>query len=218
MKFLRKEVKRYINEKVKPLYKTFDKAHNLAHFKFVTSNCVEYASELIKKGYEINLEIAYLVGALHDIGISVEREGHAKHSGEMVRLDKELKSLFKDNEIEIIAQAVEDHSSNLGYEPRNIYGKIVSDADRNNTVYLVFSRPIKYGVEHESHLTREEQIASVFNFVNKKFGRNGYVKYWLDIPQTKKEIQQVWDLLDDEIRCKTYIAGILDEVTKGRLS
>ena len=31
---------------------------------------------------------------------------------------------FDEETIEIIANAVEDHSSNLTYEPRNIYGKI----------------------------------------------------------------------------------------------
>ena len=50
LEFVRKEVVDYVNEKIKPLYKTFDKAHNLSHFKFVTNNCVEYAKELIRKG------------------------------------------------------------------------------------------------------------------------------------------------------------------------
>jgi len=47
--FIRKEVKYYINNEIKPLYKIFDKAHNLFHFKFVTENCLEYGFELIKK-------------------------------------------------------------------------------------------------------------------------------------------------------------------------
>ena len=117
----------------------------------------------------------------------------------------------------MIAQAVEDHSSHLEYEPRSIYGKIVADADRNNTMYLVFSRPIKFDLKHEPALDRQNHIDRVFEFVNKKFGRNGYVKYWLDIPQTTKEQQMVWNLLDNETACKAYIAGILDEITKGKI-
>ena len=217
LNFVRKDVKMYIENEIKPLYKTFDKAHNLSHFKFVTNNCIEYASELIRKGHDINLEIAYVVGALHDIGISKGREGHAKSSAELVRNDNNLKNFYSEEEIELIAQAVEDHSSHLEYEPRNIYGKIVADADRNNTLYLVFSRPIKYGVKHENYRDRESHIDSVYEFVAKKFGRNGYVKYWLDIPQTKKEQQQVWKLLDDEKSCKAYIAGIFDELTNGKI-
>lgn len=214
--FVRKEVKEYINSCVKPVYKTFDKAHSTSHFNFVTKNCVEYGKELIEKGVELNLEIAYVVGALHDVGISKGREGHAKSSGEIVRNDQKLKEFYFEDEIEMIAQAVEDHSSHLEYEPRSIYGKIVADADRNNSVYLVFSRPIKFGIKHEKTNTREEHINRAYDFVQNKFGRNGYVKYWLDIPNTTKAQQEIWELLDDEKACKNYIAGIFDEVTKGK--
>ena len=217
LNFVRKELKDYILNEIKPQYKNFDKAHSISHFNFVTKNCVEYGSELIKKGHEVNLEIAYVVGAFHDIGISVEREGHAKHSGKIVRNNKRLKDFYSDEQIEMIAQAVEDHSSHLEYEPRSIYGKIVADADRNNTMYLVFSRPIKFGIKHEPESDRQTHINRAFEFVNHKFGRNGYVKYWLDIPQTTKEQQAVWTLLDDESACKAYIAGIFDEVTKGKI-
>ena len=215
--FIRKEIKKYINTKIKPLYKTFDKAHNLPHFKFVTENCIEYGVQLLEKGIDLNLEIAYIVGALHDIGISKGREGHAKSSGEMVRNDATLKDFYDPETIEIIAQSVEDHSSHLEYEPRSIYGKIVADADRNNSLYLVFSRPIKYGIKHETFRNRENHIDTVYEFVQNKFGRNGYVKYWLDIPHTRKAQKEIWELLDNEKLCKSYIAGLFDEITKGKI-
>lgn len=215
--FIRKDLLNYINEKIKPFYKTFDKAHNLSHFKFVTTNCVNYGKALKAKGEDVNIEIAFVVGAFHDIGISLGREGHAKSSGKMVRVDKELKKFFDDKTIEIIAEACEDHSSHLEYTPRSIYGKIVGDADRNNSLYLVFSRPIKYGIKNDKHLSREEQISSVYDFVSKKFGRQGYVKYWLDISETTREQNKVWELLDNKEKCYAYISGIIDEVTKGKL-
>ena len=215
--FVRKDLIKYINENIKPMYKTFDKAHNLNHYKFVTENCVNYAKKLLDNGKNVDLEIAYVVGALHDVGIAQGREGHAKSSGKFVRSSVELKEFFDDETIEMIAQAVEDHSSHLEYEPRSIYGKIVADADRNNTVYLVFSRPTKYGLKHEPNLSRSEQIDRVYEFVQGKFGRTGYVKYWLDIDDTKKEQEAVWSMLDDEKSCKLYIGGIIDEITKGKL-
>ena len=215
--FVRKDLLKYINENIKPMYKTFDKAHNLNHYKFVTENCVNYAKKLLDNGKNVDLEISYVVGALHDVGIAQGREGHAKSSGKFVRSSVELKEFFDDETIEMIAQAVEDHSSHLEYEPRSIYGKIVADADRNNTVYLVFSRPTKYGLKHEPNLSRSEQIDRVYEFVQGKFGRSGYVKYWLDIDDTKKEQEAVWSMLDDEKSCKLYIGGIIDEITKGKL-
>ena len=215
--FIRKDLKDWITKTIKPQYKNFDKAHSISHFNFVTKNCVEYGSELIKQGKKVDLEIAFLVGALHDIGIVNGREGHAKSSGTFVRQCKDLETWFSKEQIEMIAQAVEDHSSHLEYEPRSIYGKIVADADRNNSLFLVFSRPVKYGIKNESFRTRQEHIDRVYDFVKNKFGRNGYVKYHLNITQTRKEQQAVWELLDDEKLCKSYIAGIFDEVSKGKI-
>lgn len=212
-----KELKEYIKNEIKSKYKNFDKGHNIAHFNFVTKNCVNYGKQLIDKGEKVDLDIAYIVGAYHDIGITMGREGHALSSGKILRKDKMLKNFYSEEIIEMMAQAVEDHSSHLSYKPRNIYGKIVADADRNNTKYLVFSRPIKYGLKNEQKgMSKEWHINRVYNFVNSKFGRNGYVKYQLDIPDTKKEQNEVWQLLDDEKKCKLYIEGLFDEITKGK--
>jgi len=211
-----KNLKKYIVNNIKPSYKSFDKGHNINHFNFVTKNCIEYGKEMIKKGFNIDLDIAYIVGAYHDIGLLEGRENHAKSSANIVRQDKELARYYSPEIINIIAEAVEDHSSHLSYEPRSIYGKIVADADRNNSKYLVFSRPIKYGLTHEKYRDKQGHINRVYEFVNQKFGRNGYVKYWLNITQTTKEQNEVWQLLDNETECKAYIAGLFDEITKGK--
>lgn len=211
-----KKLKEYISKEIKSKYKTFDKGHNISHFNFVTKNCVNYGKKLIEKGEDIDLNIAFVVGAFHDIGLINGRENHAKSSGEIVRNDKVLKEFYDEKTIETIAQAVEDHSSHLDYEPRNIYGKIVADADRNNSVYLVFSRPIKYALKNEKGLTKQEHLENVYDFVQKKFGRNGYVKYHLDIEDTTKEQQAVWTLLDNKELCFAYMSGLFDEITKGK--
>lgn len=211
-----KVLKKYITDNIKSKYKNFDKGHNISHFNFVTKNCVNYAKKLIEKGEKIDLDIAYIVGAYHDIGIAISREGHAKHSAKIVHEDKMLKRYYDEPTIDLIAEAVEDHSSHLEYEPRSIYGKLVADADRNNTVYLVFSRPVKFRLKNRDQKSREEHIEDVYNFVQNKFGKNGYVKYWLDIEDTKKEQQKVWRLLENKEKCLAYIAGIYDECTKGK--
>ena len=101
--FVRREVLDFLDREVKPLYKTFDKAHNLSHYKFVTNNCVNYACALIKRGEKVNREIAYVVGALHDVGIKDGREGHAKSSGLWVRENKELEKFFDKDVIKLIS-------------------------------------------------------------------------------------------------------------------
>lgn len=214
---MEKELKKYINENIKSKYKTFDKGHNVSHFMFVTRNCLNYGKQMIEKGFDVDVDIAYIVGAYHDVGIIYGRDNHAISSGKFVREDKVLAKFYPKETIELIAEAVEDHSSHLSGAPRNIYGKIVADADRNNTQYLVFSRPIKYALKNESKsLTKQQHLEKIYNFVNEKFGRNGYVKYWLDIPDTVKEQQKVWQLLDNKEQCLQYISGLFDEITKGK--
>lgn len=212
-----KVLKNYITTEIKSKYKTFDKGHNVSHFNFVTKNCVNYAKQLNEKGENIDLDIAYIVGAFHDIGIVYGRENHALSSGKIVRSDKMLKKFYDEQTIEMIAQAVEDHSSHLEYEPRSIYGKLVADADRNNSVYLVFSRPIKFALKHEKGLTKQEHLERVYEFVQKKFGKNGYVKYWLDVDDTRKAQQKIWDLLENKELCLAYLSGLFDEITKGKV-
>lgn len=211
------ELKKYIVNQIKSKYKTFDKGHNISHFNFVIRNCKKYGQWLMKQGEKIDLDIAYIVGAFHDYGMIDGRDNHAISSGKYVRQDKMLKKYYSPNIIELIAQAVEDHSSHLSYEPRSIYGKIIADADRNNTKYLVFSRPIKYGLKHNPpNWNKIQHIDEAYRFVNEKFGRNGYVKYWLNIPYTTTEQNAVWELLDNEKMCKSYICGLFDEITKGK--
>lgn len=213
---MRKELKDYIMKNIKEKYKHFDKAHNVQHYNYVTKNCVNYGKKLIEKGENIDLDIAYIVGAYHDIGIINGRENHALSSGKLVRVDAELKKYYDNNTIEIIAEAVEDHSSHLSYEPRSIYGKIVADADRSNSKYLIFSRPIKYRLKNVGCKSKNEIIDEVYEFVKNKYGRDGYVKYWLNIKETITEQNNIWNLLDDEESCRRYIEGLFDEITKGR--
>ena len=78
-----KILKDYITHNIKEKYKTFDKGHNISHFNFVTKNCINYAKKLIENGEQIDLDIAYIVGAYHDIGITMGREGHAKSSAKI---------------------------------------------------------------------------------------------------------------------------------------
>ena len=91
-----KELKEYIKNEIKSKYKNFDKGHNIAHFNFVTKNCVNYGKQLIDKGEKVDLDIAYIVGAYHDIGITMGREGHALSSGKILRKDKMLKNFYSE--------------------------------------------------------------------------------------------------------------------------
>lgn len=57
--------------------------------------------------------------------------------------DGNLKKWFSNDEIKVMADAVEDHRASLEYEPRSIYGKIISEADRVIDPERTIERTIK---------------------------------------------------------------------------
>ena len=58
----------------------------------------------------------------------------------MLEIDNNLRKFFTEEDIAIMAEAVEDHRASLGYEPRSVYGKIVSSADRNTLIDVPLKR------------------------------------------------------------------------------
>ena len=59
--------------------------------------------------------------------------------------DENLKRFFSEKELKIIKEAIEDHRASSNHDPRSIYGKIVSTADRNITVSSCLKRTYTYG-------------------------------------------------------------------------
>lgn len=205
------EIMSFLEQQILPRYNAFGHSHGLKHVLRVIKNSLELARIV---GADQNM--AYVIAAYHDLGMEGPRAIHHLTGGKILASDARLKKWFTSEQIKIMKEAVEDHRASSSRTPRSIYGKIVADADRNNSVYLFFSRPIKYGLKNEpKDWTKQQHLDRVYNFVQDKFGRNGYVKYWLDIDDTKKEQQAVWDLLDNKDLCYSYMSGLFDEITKG---
>lgn len=132
-----------INSIVNEYYPNFDGAHNLDHANDVIDLGIKYAKEYCKEyNKNLNMDIVYASCALHDVGLSVNRDTHEQESGKLIRtiLKPRLLNYFSEEEIEEIAVACEDHRASNKNPPRTIYGKIVSQADRS----LCYSRLINY--------------------------------------------------------------------------
>ena len=137
---IRKEIIEYIENEIKPKYADFDAVHDIEHFYFVVNNCINYTKQLIDNGINIDADMAYTIGAFHDLGLTKGEDMHTKYSADLLREDEKLKEFFTVDEIETMAVAIEDHASLLTSEPRNIYGKLIADAERSNSIKNVFER------------------------------------------------------------------------------
>ena len=109
-----------------------------------------------------------------------------------------------------IRETIEDHRASLEYIPRNIYGKILSSADRKVEVKQYLIASISYGKKKNPEIDKNESIESSYKFVIKKFGKNGYAinKSYVEDLKYKKFLEDIQYLIDNKelfIELATFI-------------
>ncbi len=183
-----KDLKRYIDSRILPLYKRFDGGHNIKHALEV----INFSMKLQKLIKDTDPNIVYTVAAYHDIGLKGPRETHHELSAKIVRADKNLKRWFDDVTINIIAQACSDHRASGKNPAQSIYGNIVGDADRSSSTNIedLLIRTWEYRMGHKefSHLSDEETFDDMYQHMVMKFGEGGYAKFTL--PETRRILQK----------------------------
>lgn len=164
------KLKKYIEQNIFPSYQKNDTGHNLEHIKYVINRSLRFAKEVPN----INYDMVYTIASYHDIGHYIDAKNHEKISSEILEQDKKLKEFFTDDEIIIMKEAVADHRASLKNEPRSIYGKIVSTADRSMNLNNTLKRTFTYRLANNPNDTLDDIIEDAKNHINKKYSKNGY--------------------------------------------
>ncbi|MBQ9146550.1 MAG: HD domain-containing protein [Rikenellaceae bacterium] len=205
-----KEIERYIEEQIIPRYTAFDRAHSIDHVRTVIDESLALAEH-----YDVDRRIVYVTAAYHDLGLCEGRERHHIVSGEIVRADKQLRNWFTDDEIELIACAVEDHRASSDHEPRSIYGRIVAEADRVIDPEITLRRTVQYGLANYPQLDTEGQYARFCAHLQEKYAEGGYLRLW--IPESKNgarlaELRQL--IKNGELLRHTFERLLADELKR----
>ena len=182
----------YIETEILPRYDAFDKAHNRTHALTVISQSLKLAQH-----YDVSPAMVYTIAAFHDTGLAEGREQHHTASARIIREDKRLKELFTDKEIEIMADAVEDHRASNSNPPRTIYGKIVAEADRIINSDTIMTRTIQYGLSHYPELSKEGHIERAVAHIKEKYGEGGYLKLWIPESENAARLQDFRALISN---------------------
>ena len=169
LKKINSEVRRYIGNEILPKYHEL-KGHTDAHITDVIRRSLNIAKDLD----DINLDMVYTIAAYHDLGRLIDNETHNLESAKIMLADEVLKGLFTPEEIIIMSEAVEDHRASLGHEPRSIYGKIVSCADRSTDVVEPLGRAYDYEKSLHPDWTEDEVIERVRVHLREKYSHDGY--------------------------------------------
>ena len=191
---INKKIKQYIEENIFPSYEKNDQGHNLEHIKYVIRRSLKFAKTIPN----INMNMVYVIAAYHDIGHYIDAKNHEKISSEMLLKDEKLKEFFTEEEIRIMADAVYDHRASMEGDPRTIYGKIVSSADRNNTVKKCLYRSYFYGKKLDPNASDPELYERAYNVLKKKFGEGGYAKFFFKDKKYEKFLKDLRKLLSDK--------------------
>ena len=184
----------YIEQNVFPEYKKNEPAHRLEHIKYVIDRSFKFAQTIPG----INYNIVYVVAAYHDIGHHIDPKRHEIVSADIMRKDEELKKFFSEDELKLIKEAIEDHRASSDHEPRSIYGKIVSTADRNNSVESCLERSYYYGKKLHPEYSDNELFNRAYEHLKLKFGENGYAKFFFKDEQYEKFLTDIRKLLFDK--------------------
>ncbi len=187
------ELKEYIEKNIFPVYEN-EQAHNLEHINYVINRSIRFANTIP----DINYNIVYTVAAYHDIGHHINPKTHELVSAEMMYNDNKLKEFFTDEERKIIKEAIEDHRASSNHKPRSIYGKIVSTADRNNTVEACLRRSYSYNKKLHPEYDDEQIFEDCHFHLNDKFGENGYAKFFFKDEEYEKFLTDIRTLLSDK--------------------
>jgi len=193
----------FVEQNILPKYNAFDKAHRLGHVSRVIKNSLNLAVSV-----GVDVDMAYTIAAYHDLGLSGPRAAHHILSGKILLADKRLKRWFSDEQIRIMKEAVEDHRASASHTPRNIYGKIIAEADRDLDPREVFTRAIEYGLEHYPEKNGEEQWLRFVAHMEEKYSSHGYIRLWIAHSPNEAKLNEIRNTINDRVALRR----IFDEI------
>lgn len=178
-----------------PEYNKNEKAHGINHIYYVINRCFELIEQ---NNLDVDNNMIYTIAAYHDLGHHIDPKKHEQISAEIMWKDERLKQFFSNEQLVIIKEAIEDHRASSKNEPRSIYGKIVSSADRNNTVNQCLERSYYYGKKLNPNATDKELYERAYYHLNDKFGYNGYAKFFLKDKTYENFLKEIREVLKDK--------------------
>lgn len=177
-------LREYIEKEILPRYENYDSAHRLDHIGAVIRRSADLA-----KGFDVDEDMVYAIAAYHDLGICEGRELHHLSSARMMREDGNLRQWFSEEQIETMAQAVEDHRASAKSAPRSVYGRIVAEADREIDADTIVRRTIEYGLSHYPEYDRQGQFNRFKEHIADKYARGGYIKIWIPEGESARRLE-----------------------------
>ena len=194
-KFVNQDLKDHIEESIFPEYSKNDGGHNLAHILEVIRRSFAL-NDTFKLGLDHNM--MYTIASCHDWGKYIDSDRHHLIAAENFMNDEGMKEFFNDEERKTIKEAIEDHRSSKEDEPRSTYGKLISSADRNTRIEIVFIRSFFVGKERMPETNIEDYLDYTIKRLSKKYDEENPENMFYEDETYKVFIKNMRDLLKKE--------------------
>ena len=203
---VRKEVIEYVEAEILPKYEKM-LGHTTEHIAQVISRSFTILTNLKEEG---DVSMVYTTAAYHDLGRLVDDDTHHIESAKMMRADEGLKKLFSDEQIKVMSEAVEDHRASSKGDPRNIYGKIVSSADRDVDVDEMLRRVYDYKRIINPDFDDDAVIEDARVHLREKYSPDGYGarKVYFPTEDTVECFKTIEKLTRDSLKYRKMIKEI----------
>ena len=201
------KLKRYVEQNIFPQYKLNDKGHQIEHIKYVINRCSK-----LSKNRNIDINMLYVIAAYHDIGYHIDYKNHEIVSAQIMYNDIYLNKFFSNENLIIMKEAIEDHRASLDSEPRSIYGKLLSSADRNIDVDDSLKRIYLYSITHFNKLSEKETMEECYQHTLKKFGIDGYANFFVEDRDYNNYLKELQYLLNNKEKFIERLKAIITKI------
>lgn len=219
---MNKDLQHYIETRILPLYEQFDPAHGPEHVHTVIEQSLRLADIVTHSPDYRNADgskttvrpdMAYTIAAYHDLGLCEGRDRHHIVSARIIRNDEKLREWFTPEEIDIMADAAEDHRASSTSAPRSPYGCIVSEADRTILPREIIRRTIQFGLSNYTNAPKDVHYLRTIAHLKEKYAEGGYLKLWIKESDNAHQLQLLRDMIRDEVQLKQVFEEIWTELT-----
>ena len=208
------EIDNYIYKVIVPKYAGFVAAHKEDHALTVIEQAMKLLDDMPQEYGTADREMLKMAAACHDLGLINGRDRHHLDSGEIIRADVNLRQWFSEDEVEMIAQAAEDHRASGASEPRSIYGKLVAEADRVIDAETIIRRTIQFGFKHYPDLGRDGHMQRAVDHLREKYGRGGYLKLWIPWSDNASRLHALQDIIADDNAVRAEVERAYETVAQ----
>ncbi len=201
------ELQTYCQEQILPQYDNYDRGHNRDHILTVVDGVAEFA-----QSHDADCDMLYVAAIFHDLGLVHGRETHHLSSAQMLREDHFIQRFFSAEQIDIIAEAIEDHRASSKSAPRSIYGEILSSADRIIDPETIIKRCYFHNIAKYPDGSLDENLDKIYDHIVNKYGENGYLKVPILTRRNALGLSTLRSMLGDEASFRLKCIEVINNI------